>query len=85
MATSTVDRTTDRLRQMAANFEIKPDARIKEGEMALHLGVSRTPLREALNRLVAEGFLTFRSGQGFFCRSLTPERILDLYEARTAI
>lgn len=84
-AESNVDRITARLRQMAAEFEIKPEERIREGEMARALSVSRTPLREALNRLVSEGFLTFSSGQGFFCRSLTPDRILDLYEARAAI
>ncbi len=42
-------------------------------------------MREALNRLVAEGFLTFRSGQGFFCRSLTPDEIMSLSKARAAI
>ena len=80
-----VDRLTDQLRQMAADFVIKPDARIREVEMADRLGVSRTPLREALNRLVAEGFLTFQSGQGFSCRSLTPRQIVELYEARAAV
>lgn len=82
---SIVDRLTAQLRRMAADFEIKPEERIREGEMAKRLSVSRTPLREALNRLVSEGYLTFQSGQGFFCRALTPERILDLYEARAAI
>ena len=82
---SNVDRITAQLRRMAAEFEIKPDERIREGEMAKRLSVSRTPLREALNRLVSEGFLTFTGGQGFFCRSLTPDRILDLYEARAGV
>nr|WP_227285197.1 GntR family transcriptional regulator [Boseongicola sp. H5] len=85
MTESHVDRLTAQLRRMAAEFRIKPDERIREGEMAKRLSVSRTPLREALNRLVSEGYLTFTGGQGFFCRSLTPERIMDLYEARAAI
>lgn len=80
-----VDRLLNRLRHMAADFEFKPDARINESELAEALDASRTPIREALNRLVAEGFLTFQPGRGFFCRSLSPNRILDLYEARTAI
>ncbi|MGR3344288.1 MAG: GntR family transcriptional regulator [Paracoccaceae bacterium] len=82
---SNVDRIYYALRQMGADFEFKPDARINEGELAAQVKASRTPVREALNRLVAEGFLTFQSGRGFFCRSLSPERILDLYQARVAI
>lgn len=82
---SNVDRLTAQLRRMAANFEIKPEERIVEGEMAKRLSVSRTPLREALNRLVSEGYLTNTGGRGFFCRALTPERILDLYGARAAL
>ena len=82
---SSVDRVYDRLRQMAVDFEFKPDERINESTLSDTLGASRTPLREALNRLVAEGFLTFQNGRGFFCRSLSPERIVELYEARQAI
>ena len=82
---SNVDRVYAKLRQLAANFEFKPDARINESALSSELGASRTPLREALNRLVAEGFLTFQSGRGFFCRSLSPILVLDLYEARVAI
>jgi len=82
---SRVDRIYDQVRTMATNFEFKPDERINEGALAGKLGTSRTPLREALNRLVAEGFLTFHNGRGFFCRSLDPYQILGLYEARLAI
>lgn len=82
---SSVDKIYDQVRAMATNFEFKPEERINEGELANRLGTSRTPLREALNRLVAEGFLTFQNGRGFFCRSLDPAQILALYEARQAI
>ncbi|WP_240989568.1 GntR family transcriptional regulator [Salipiger mangrovisoli] len=80
-----VERAYTLLKEMAASYEFKPDSRLNETELAKRLETSRTPLREALNRLVAEGFLTFRSGQGFFCRSLTSAEIMDLYEARAAI
>jgi len=85
MTRSSVDKVYDQVRTMATNFEFKPDERINEGALAAELGTSRTPLREALNRLVAEGFLTFQNGRGFFCRSLDPDHILGLYEARQAI
>lgn len=82
---ATVERTYLKLKEMAVNFDFKPDTRLNETELARRLETSRTPLREALNRLVAEGFFTFRSGKGFFCRSLKPAGIMHLYEARAAI
>lgn len=82
---SNVDRVYEALRRMAADFAFKPDQRINESALSEVLGASRTPLREALNRLVAEGFLTFQNNRGFFCRPLTPSYILDLYEARVAV
>ena len=85
MSDSNVSRLYDSLRRMAAEFELKPDERINESALAVRLGASRTPLREALNRLVAEGFLTFQSGRGFFNRSLSPTLVLELYEARVAV
>lgn len=44
------------LRDMAISYEFKPGERLSESELALRLGVSRTPVREALTRLVADGF-----------------------------
>lgn len=84
-AQSSVDKAYDHLKAMAVSFEFKPEARLNESALSVVLGASRTPLREALNRLVAEGFLTFKTGRGFFCRALSPSRISELYEARQAI
>ena len=83
--TSAVDRAYRKLKEMTATFEIKPDERLNESAISAQLEISRTPLREALNRLAAEGFLTLRRGQGLHCRSLNPAEIMDLYEARAAI
>ncbi|MBL4767796.1 MAG: GntR family transcriptional regulator [Rhodobacteraceae bacterium] len=82
---SRVDWIYAKVATMVANFEFKPDERINEGTLAKKLGSSRTPLREALNRLVAEEFLTFHAHQGFFCRTLDPKTVFDLYNARLAI
>lgn len=73
------------IRKMTEDFEFKPESQINEVALAKRLGTSRTPVREALNRLVAEGFLTFRSRKGFFCRPLGQPQILALYEARVAV
>ncbi len=82
---SAVEQAYRRLKEMAASFEFKPEERLNESAISAQLRISRTPLREALNRLTAEGFLTSRRGQGFHCRSLNPAEIMDLYEARAAI
>lgn len=82
---TSADSIYERVREMAANFEIRPDERVNESALSKKLGASRTPLREGLNRLVAEGLLTKKEDKGFYCRSLSPEAIVDLYELREAI
>ena len=82
---SIVDRVYEQLKAMAVSYEFKPGERLNEGELAKRLGVSRTPLREALNRLNTEGFLRFTPGKGFFCRELDAHEIFDLYELRKSI
>jgi len=82
---SIVERIYREVGAMASSFRFKPRERINEGELARRFGASRTPVREALNRLVAEGLLTFEAGKGFFCRELSPQEIVDLYEVRVAL
>ena len=72
----------DSVKEMTVNFAIRPGERINEGALARQLDASRTPLREALNRLVAERLIDFRPGTGFFCRALEAQDIYDLYELR---
>ena len=45
------------LREMAISYQFKPGEKVSEIELAQRLGVSRTPVREALTRLVTDGFL----------------------------
>ena len=82
---SIVERVYDQLKAMAIGYEFKPGERLNEGELARSLGVSRTPLREALNRLNTESLLRFVPGKGFFCRDLDVHEIFSLYEVRKAI
>ncbi len=73
------------IRAMAIDFRLKPGERVNEVALSKRLKASRTPLREALNRLVAEGFLTFERGKGFFCRKYSVTEVQDLYQLRQAI
>lgn len=79
---SVVDRVHKQLRDMAMTFRFLPGERLNEAILAKELGVSRTPLREALNRLSTEGFLTFSANNGFFRKKLDVKEIFDLYEFR---
>jgi DNA-binding GntR family transcriptional regulator len=79
------DRVYDVVKSMAITYGIRPGERINEVDLARQLNVSRTPLREALNRLATEGFLSTRLNKGFFARSLDPNEVFNLYEFRSAI
>jgi DNA-binding GntR family transcriptional regulator len=70
------------LAERVIGFEFKPGDRLNEGALAREFGVSRTPIREALNRLAADGFLLHTLGQGFFRRRPDISEIYDLYEFR---
>lgn len=66
---------------------IVPGTRMHEADLALQLGTSKTPVREALGRLVADGLATATSGgkSAVYVAELSGEEIIDLYEAREII
>jgi DNA-binding GntR family transcriptional regulator len=73
------------IRQQAMDYVLRPGERLNEVEIAGELGVSRTPVRAALNRLVADGFLRAVPNKGFFARELDEHEVMDLYELREAL
>lgn len=75
----------ERTKTMAMTFAIRPGERVNEVELAKALNVSRTPLREALNRLMVEGFLTRARNKGFIGRPLDAKQVFDLYELRKVL
>ncbi|AOJ91576.1 GntR family transcriptional regulator [Burkholderia multivorans] len=81
----TVNDLYEHLKEMAVLYTIRPGERVNELELAERFDVSRTPLREALNRLVAENLLTFVPNRGFFVRELNRQDIFDLFELRRSI
>jgi DNA-binding GntR family transcriptional regulator len=81
----TVNDLYEQLKQMAVLYTIRPGERVNELELAERFNVSRTPLREALNRLVAESLLSFVPNRGFFVRRLERQDIFDLYELRRSL
>lgn len=79
------ERAYNTIRKLLVEFQLKPDERLNEVQLSRSLGVSRTPIREALNRLASEGFVSLTPNRGFFVRSLSTEGLIDLYELRSII
>ncbi|HEU0052246.1 MAG TPA: GntR family transcriptional regulator [Longimicrobium sp.] len=59
--------------------ELPPGSRISDSALAGELGVSRTPVREALLRLEREGFLESDIGRGFFVKPLSAREVREVY------
>src|SRR5439155_10509978 len=79
---STTGAVADRVRMMIADGELEAGARINEVHLSRELGVSRTPLREALARLVPEGAIGHQPHIGYFVKPLTLEEFEPLYAMR---
>lgn len=68
------------LLQMLHSEELQPGSAINESQLAEQMGISRTPLREALLTLEFEGFVRSETGRGFFVRKLSTRVLADLCE-----
>ena len=60
----------------------KPGDQLKESALAAEFGVSRTPLRDALNRISHLGLIESRNGVGTVVVELTPQHLRHVYEMR---
>ncbi|HOM97153.1 MAG: GntR family transcriptional regulator [Synergistota bacterium] len=75
----------ERLREAILNRTLKPGDRIVEAELAQVFNVSRTPVREALRVLEAEGLLRRIPRKGLFVRGITREDVVEIYSIRIAL
>lgn len=73
------------LRDMILDGSLGPGERLNEVALASSLGISRGPLREAIQRLSSEGLLTVISHRGAFVRTFDRHEIVELYELRGAL
>ncbi|NYT61226.1 GntR family transcriptional regulator [Alcaligenaceae bacterium] len=78
------DQVLQQLRTMAISYQLKPGEKLNEADLAKRLGVSRTPIREALMALAHEGFLD-DTGRGYVRKNLNVQEMKNLYEARLAL
>lgn len=78
-------RTENVLRDLILRGELKAGERLNEVALAESLGISRGPLREAVQRLASEGLLRTVSHRGSFVRTFERSEIIELYELRAAL
>ncbi len=62
-----------------------PGEQLIEEELAKRFQVSRTPIRQALQRLTVEGFVEFIPYRGAFVKTLAPDELKDLFQVRMAL
>ncbi|QGK69909.1 FCD domain-containing protein [Allosaccharopolyspora coralli] len=82
---STAAIVADQLRSAIMHGSLEPGSQLGEADLAQRLGVSRGPLREAMQRLVQEGLLTSEPHRGVFVTSLDADDVYDIYTARLAV
>lgn len=79
------DQAYDVIKQGILCGEISSKKPISVGGLASELGVSRTPVRDALQRLQTEGFVQIFPNQGVMVRNLTSAEVTQMYELRIAL
>jgi DNA-binding GntR family transcriptional regulator len=82
---STPELIAERLREAITRSRLAPGQQLGEASLAAQFEVSRGPLREAMQRLVAEGLLRSERNRGIFVVELTDDDVRDVYQARKAI
>jgi DNA-binding GntR family transcriptional regulator len=70
------------LRDAISDGRIAAGQRVREEEVARNLGVSRTPVREALQRLQQRGLLVLGAGRGLVVALLSQQQVVELYAMR---
>ncbi len=82
---STAKRVADFLRSQIVEGKLKPGDRVNELSLSGELGISRSPIREALAQLAGEGLVRVIPYRGTFVTQLSKERLQDLLDFRLAL
>ena len=77
-----IDSVYARLRDLILSNVLRAGQKLIDRDLAEQLGVSRTPVREALGRLAMIGLVEARSRRGYYVKQYTAEDMTDLYEFR---
>jgi len=82
---SRADQVQQQILKSIRSGQYRPGDRIRETEVAKALGVSRTPVREALRRLESDGLLSFESWRGVVVSRLDRQQVSELYAMREVL
>ncbi|GAL30203.1 transcriptional regulator GntR family [Vibrio variabilis] len=74
-----------KLLQAIRHGELTPGTRVREIEVAEMLGISRTPVRDAIRRLESDGLLIHLPRQGAVIKQLDQKEVIELYEVREVL
>ena len=75
-------RAYEQLRDEIVRWELQPGADLNEVRLAERLSVSRTPLREAVQRLARDGLVTITPGRGALVAQLALQDVVHLFQMR---
>lgn len=79
------DEVYDRLLDLIRNLALEPGSRLDFNELENRFGVSRAPIREAVQRLMGKGLITSTPRGGYRVVKLVPEDIRSIFEVRRTI
>jgi DNA-binding GntR family transcriptional regulator len=85
MTVSQSERAYQAIRRMIVRLELAPGAVLREESLQLQLGTGRTPIREALQRLVRDQFVTVLPRRGMYVSSIDVSELSMLYETRAIL
>lgn len=75
----------DMIRDLILSGQLEPGQRLTQNQIAEQLGVSRTPVREALQKLASEGLVTFSPYKGASVAEFSAADLMDIYSIRIAL
>ena len=78
-------RVYSEIKNLILSNEVMPGQKLHHQQLSERLGVSRTPVREALTRLVQEGYASFLPNRGFTCKEIRMQEADELYDLREAL
>lgn len=79
---SMAERAFDEIRRMIIRLDLAPGDVVREADLQATLGIGRTPIREALQRLARDHFVTVIPRRGMFVSAIDADELSMLYETR---